>query len=272
VKRHSNSPQASVILKYLLSTKNLDNIIKLPLIPLVNGRFVALSKASNSLNVIHTLLGKAECEVFGPHDKTAIALHKFDQRVAKLLESQGPGCLNVRCLTVETVIQLLEAHTKSLVGTSLAGATVRWLSMFWDWVGKWKFKKNAYPMMVQLHLLPTSIGLCVLGHPTFAKPPTNPELTSLLEMLGISFLHADLSARAINVLKSFKSFCNIRHLPDLLDGFFSEHTDSLSLNNTKMLLDFVSQISSTNSPQRRAEKEVESTSYISAPCPTRSQV
>jgi sacsin len=128
VKRRSKSAQTSTVMEYLLSTNNLDNIISLPLIPLMNGHRIALKKAPNSVNVVHTLLGEADCEVFGPHDENAIALGQLSQDAARLLESKGPGYLNVRSLTVETVVQLLEARSKKLTTTSLAGSTVQWFS------------------------------------------------------------------------------------------------------------------------------------------------
>lgn len=213
----------------------------------MNGRYVALRKACDSANVVHSLLGEADCEVFGPHDANAIALSELGQDVARLLESKGPGYLNVRCLTADAVVQLLEAHLRSLVDTSLAGSTVRWLSLLWEWVGDWEYKKNAYPMMRRLHLLPTNTGLRALDHSSFAKPPNNLGLTSALRKLGILFLHADLSKRAIAVLKSLRSFCNIRHLPDVLDCCSLEHIDTLSSSEEKSLLKFVAEVSNTGS-------------------------
>jgi len=249
VKQQSNSTHASMILEYLLSTKNLNNIINLPLMPLVNGRHVALRAASDSVGVVHTLLGQTECEIFGLHDGDAIPLHKLGPSVATLLGNKGPKCLNVRRLTVEVVIQFLEEHVKGLVGTSLAGSTVRWSSMFWDWMGNWESKNKAYPMMKRFHLLPTSLGLQPLDHLISMKPSNNhnPALLSLLERLGIAFLHADLQERAISVLKSFILFRNVRHLPDLLDCLSLERIDSLPLNAAKLLLDFITENISTGS-------------------------
>ena len=256
MKRHSKSAEASIILKYLLSTKNLDNLANLPLIPLANGRYAALNKRSDTL---HTLLGKVECEVLGPLDGNAIALHKLDHGVAKLLESKGSNHLNVQCLTVEALIPLLEAHVKTLIGPSITRSTMQWLSTFWNWMGNWKSKTKAFPMMTQLYLLPTSIGLQSVDHPCFAKPRIDPHLTSLLKTLGISFLHPDLSKRVVNVLKSFRSFRNVTHLPDLLDCS-SEHAGSLSADGAKRLLDFVTEHSSTasnlNNEQRRKFREL----------------
>ena len=194
----------TLIMKFLLSTQNLVNIIGLPLVQLVTGQYVALMARDSSL-VTHTMLDRPDFDVLGQFDQSAIALYMLCLSLADLFRADGEHILNVMPLTPERVVEYLRVYANPLSQNLLQGTigdtVVQWLSLFWEWLSNWSARGMLYPSIRQFYLLPSRDGLKSPENGIFSEIGVNPVLLGILETLDICFLHFKFSPsarRAVN--------------------------------------------------------------------------
>jgi hypothetical protein len=222
----SPSPQLSAddfdqILVYLLSKDDLKNIINLPVTRLGGGGYTALQNVGAKP---HVLLTQREWEIFGELDALSIALHSLPANPAKLLKTEGPDILNVSPLTPHQAVEYVRlfSHRHGLDLTiasqhSQSPAVIGWLTSFWKWFAGWALKPETYDMIRSFPLIPTSKNVLVSPKDAVFSQLREGDRTLKdgLEMLGISFLHADFpdSAR-IWLAKDIKSPYLVHHILD----------------------------------------------------------
>ncbi|KAL0062525.1 hypothetical protein AAF712_010564 [Marasmius tenuissimus] len=197
---HLTSPDKDILLEYLVSDQQLQNIIDLPIVRLPQDRFVALGRRSFSFSSVpsskHTLLSKAHFDIFGSLDDQAIALHLLPERASSLLESRGPSELDVRLLDNTRVVSYLRSH--------LSPPTA-WVLQFWTWfMTSWGSQDALFSSINSFNLVPCTDGrMRPLSELVFISP-SDRVLERGLQKLGISFLSVDFpsSAREFLIRKS----------------------------------------------------------------------
>jgi len=207
----------ALITKFLLSNQNLMNIIRLPLVQLVNGQYVALTSNESSL-MTHTMLDRRDIDVFGPFDETAIPLYMLRSQEADLFRTSGEHILNLRPLTPERVVEYLSLDT--LVKgfqERISDALVGWFSSFWEWLGDWPARERLYPSIRQLYLLPSRNGVKSADNGIFSEVGVDPNLLDILEILDICVVHIKFSGSARAAVNGYdvrviKSLCDIHEL------------------------------------------------------------
>ncbi|KAF5378086.1 hypothetical protein D9615_007575 [Tricholomella constricta] len=212
-----------VLLRYLLSSGSVTNVIGLPLIPLSNNRRVSLTRRDGS-STIYTMLETEEFVIFGARDENAIALDRLEQSISACLKRQGPYTLNVQILTPDIVVKYLGSYPKApglVPGTKkVDDSIVSWLSAFWDWVRSSSFRHQLYPMIKHLPLLPTQGGLKSTDFPVFRKQGMHPSHMSILEELRVAFINEKFSWSA---LSHFRHFSDANNLYEILNALTMEN-------------------------------------------------
>ena len=214
--------EQNILLEYLLSSKDIRNICDLPLVPMTNGNKVALSDASLETATVHTMLTRAEWDVFGPCDDQAIPLHHVPPPVSEILRLKGPEVVNVRPLEVPQIIQYLSEYPNrlqlELSITRTDPCAVQWLSSFWVWMNNYPQKRELFAKIGQLYLLPSTDGLRKADSPLFKFRGEHPMIAQPLLTLGVPFFNANLSEPAHLVLASYGLSKRITDIPSLLDA------------------------------------------------------
>ncbi|KAJ2928409.1 hypothetical protein H1R20_g8672, partial [Candolleomyces eurysporus] len=211
----------NAIIQYLLSSGNIKNVVNLPIIPTVSGRFVALCER-NSSATIHTLLARPDFELFNACDGDAIFLGHLPPSVVQLFERSGPVNVNVKLLDNQQVLEYLDCHP-TRQGVDLAtfrvdGAASQFLSRFWIWVEGWRRRSELVPMLESRYLLPEPYGmrLAIRTQPLFRAVETQPVLATSLSKLGIPFLSTSLQVDAQEKLEIFGFLKTVGDIRDIL--------------------------------------------------------
>ncbi|RXW22304.1 hypothetical protein EST38_g3552 [Candolleomyces aberdarensis] len=211
----------NAIIQYLLSSGNIKNIVNLPIIPTVSGRFVALCER-NSSATIHTLLARPDFELFNACDGDAIFLDHLPPSVVPLFERSGPVNVNLKLLDNQQVLEYLDCHP-TRQGVDLAtfrvdGAASQFLSRFWIWVEGWRRRSELVPVLESRYLLPESYGmrLAIRTQPLFKAVETQPVLATSLFKLGIPFLSTSLQVGAQEKLEIFGFLKTVSDIRDIL--------------------------------------------------------
>ncbi|KAF8178073.1 hypothetical protein BJ912DRAFT_1033332 [Pholiota molesta] len=227
------------ILTYLLSTKDVRNVIGLPLIRLPNKQKATLWTAGDT--TLFILLTRAEFDVFGACDDNAIPLHSLPASVAETLRTYGPGMLNVENLAVPRIIEYLTVYPNRL-GLDLSRTQTdpvarKWLSAFWIWQNTYPLKAELYANIRQLFLLPSSRGLRKADSPLFRSRGEHPVTVQHFASLGVPFLDPELSEPAQNILMQYGLSNSITDIHALLDSLPSSFDDlNLSGDACKAIL------------------------------------
>ncbi|KAH6903850.1 hypothetical protein BKA70DRAFT_579826 [Coprinopsis sp. MPI-PUGE-AT-0042] len=210
----------SLLLDYLLSASDVSNIIGLPIVPTVDGTFVALHSLQGA-SMYHTVLEASDAKVFEGCDDTAISLHHFTLSSANLLRTHGPSKLNVKHLAAERVVEYLRLHPNRL-GLDLSQVETdpiasNFLSVFWVWFDKWHLKSNLWPKLQPLYLIPSLHGLKQANHPVFATAGLHPTLSTALGRMGVPFLYSTFQEPAQKVLRELNLLKDVDDIHALLD-------------------------------------------------------
>ncbi|KAJ7673472.1 hypothetical protein B0H17DRAFT_1083119 [Mycena rosella] len=190
----------TALLQFLLRTQQLENIVGLPIVPLVNGEFLAPMRCGNGAP-IHTVMDQAECEVFKKLEESAVSLSLIPVHLQDLFRVHGPSVLNVAILSPEKVAAYLKS---SPFGFDLSqrhegqldNALVVWLTAFWAWVGTWPVRDQLFPHIRSLCVVPTHASLESLEIGVFSEVGVEPPLVSIFRGLGLAFLHPAFSPTA----------------------------------------------------------------------------
>ncbi|KAJ6617959.1 hypothetical protein B0H10DRAFT_1947944 [Mycena sp. CBHHK59/15] len=194
----------TALLQFLLRSQQLENIVGLPLVPLVNGEFLAPARYANGIPT-HTMMDEEEGEVFKRFDGAAVALPSIPAHVRGLFRIHGPAVLDVAVLSPEKVTAYLKA---SPLGFDLSqrhegqlnGGIVDWLTAFWAWLGTWTSRDQLFPLIQSLCTVPAHNSLEPLEFGVFSELGVDPSLVSIFRGLGLSFLHPSFSATARKAL------------------------------------------------------------------------
>jgi len=196
------------VISYLLSTKDVLNLVNLPLFTTTSNVIVSLQLKEKS-ETTHTLLTRLEFDLLGGCDPTSIALHLLYPSAAQTLKDLGPAILNVETLTLERVIEYLTTFPNHLgLELSLSHSdrkAVDWLSQFWVWSDSFPQKEDLYEACknpgLHLHMLPSNKGLRKIGDgPLFRSRGEHPTSVMNLMSIGVPFLDSAFSTGAEAVL------------------------------------------------------------------------
>ncbi|KAJ7641407.1 hypothetical protein FB45DRAFT_900138 [Roridomyces roridus] len=191
----------ATLLNFLLKTQKLDNISGLPILPLVNGEYLAPTKCDVNAPT-HTMLDQAECTVFKGLDDSAISLPSIASHLHDLFRHTGPTVFNVAVLTPEKVASYL---TTSPLGVDLSGrklddVIISWLIAFWEWLGTWSARDHLFPLISSLCVIPTCSGVEAPEIGVFSELGVDQSLVSIFKQLGLAFLHPAFSPTARTAL------------------------------------------------------------------------
>ncbi|KAJ7131720.1 hypothetical protein C8R43DRAFT_1133662 [Mycena crocata] len=197
----------AALLQFLLRTQQLENIVGLPLVPLVNGEYLAPMRSGNEAP-IHTMMDQAECDVFKRLDDSVVSLPTMPIHLRDLFRIHGPSILNVAVLSPEKVVSYLKS---SPLGFDLSQrhmgkldtAIVIWLSAFWTWLATWSARDQLLPNIRSMCVVPTHMYLESLEVGAFSELGAEPSLVAIFRELGLAFLHPAFSADALKGLSYY---------------------------------------------------------------------
>ncbi|PIL32619.1 hypothetical protein GSI_05323 [Ganoderma sinense ZZ0214-1] len=177
--RRLPQPQKDLIIEFLLGSRDVHQLIGVPVFQLVSGMTAALEAKRAREQEAHVLLDEVAAELFRQVDANAISLHNIPAIARTLLLNHGSKHLNIQpldsshCISYILTAQAnfcLERAARSLYGigrwlsmTSSGGAwpwdrTVEWLAKLWGWVETCSFANTLQPHLKKLRLLPTVTG------------------------------------------------------------------------------------------------------------------
>ena len=151
-------PQKNLIVEFLLGTRDVRELVDVPVFQLVSGTTAALEAKHTGQQEVHVLLDEAAAELFGQFDANAINLGDIPTTARKLLVDSGNQHLNVRPLESTRCIAYIRAALENLPSAQGAWSwdkTVDWFAKFWCWMGKCPFVDALRPDLTRLPLLPT---------------------------------------------------------------------------------------------------------------------
>ena len=220
-----------MILEYLVSNRNVLNLVGLPVTPVVSGGFVALRPATS--DTLHILLNRAEYDTFGSCDDNAIALHLLPPHISDILRINGPGLVNVEILAIPRIVEYLTLYPNqfgldlSLVRTD--PKAIVWLSRFWVWFSTYPHRDVLFSKIQTLFLLPSTHGLRKATKALFKSRGEHPFTVQHLSALEIPFLHPDLSEQAQMILSAHGLLKYVSDVHALLDSIPSALSNATPL-------------------------------------------
>ena len=226
-----------LVLEYLLSTGRVENIIGIPLIKLVDGSIIALSKRTDT-SPNHILLEPQDHTVFHQFDPQAILITTLPSTAIQYLKSTT--LLDVEPLKADHIINYIN-HTHIHFGLSTAtssstlGKCIDWVSKFFEWTYHSPLEKVLHGHLHKHPLLPVNGGqFKSISSGVFSPRNThiNHGLVQLLQHLGLPFLYPGISVLAQKYLDPYlKSIDNPHHvltsLPSLNQHLSSQDVQSL---------------------------------------------
>lgn len=243
-----------VVLKYLLSTDNVLNIVGLPFIKTVSGRVAVLTPLNSQPPKIYTMLDRGELGVFGScDDDSIIALKDLPSHVAESLQFRGPKVINVENLGSERIVEYLSLYPNRLG----RAAVIQWLSIFWVWMSNYSDRTDLYSKIKHLFLLPTTHGLKTAETVLFKSRGEHPVNIQHLSSLGVVFLDASVTEAAQAVIASHGLLKIINQdIHILLDSLPSDpSTLSLDKGAPSFILKFISRVSAACASQGSFSEE-----------------
>lgn len=202
-----NAEDHLALLEYLLSSKDLEHIIGLPLITLTNRKSITLFRKDGAAD--HIMLDGDAVEIWGRFDGSAIPLRSFSPLVRELFLEDGPRILNLTMLTPEHVVEYLKATPFGLDFSTcrrmanVDEVIVLWLSRFWVWAGNWTYRDPLLSTVGDFRILPTTTVLLVSpAEGVFSDEGVDAQVVNVLQRLAINFLHPNFSLAALDVVKT----------------------------------------------------------------------
>ncbi|CAA7263802.1 unnamed protein product [Cyclocybe aegerita] len=240
----ASEKELNTILEYLLSTREVLNLVGLPLVPLASGIRVSLELAGPQASKIYTILTRQEFDAFGSCDDEAIPLEKIPM-VARSTFHTAPEKLNVEALQVPRIIHYLTLYPNRL-GLDLSVARTdprasKWLSNFWVWMNKYPGKMELFPQICHLFLLPSMHGLRKAEAPLFQARNESPLFVKPLSSLGVPFLDEAFDISAYSVLMHYGLLTRIIDIHALLNSIPLDRSPVFSANDCTMILKLLAQ-------------------------------
>ena len=225
-----NRSRCHLLLDYLLSTGKVENIIGIPLIQQVDGSVIALSQRTDT-SPNHVLLEEPDEAIFHQFDPRAISITSTNLPNTAVQLLKSTTILDVELLSANHVMSYVN-HALNYFGpftetpSSTSSQYIGWISKFFEWLWCSPLKATIHSYLFECSLLPVNGGqLKPISSGVFSANHThaNGELVQLLQRLGLSFLHAGVSAPAQTHLDPhLKSLNNPSHvlasLPPLHQG------------------------------------------------------
>ncbi|KAJ7034674.1 hypothetical protein C8F04DRAFT_1100594 [Mycena alexandri] len=208
----------TALLQFLLRNNQLENLVGLPLVPLVNGEFLAPVRCSNGAPT-HTMMDQAECDIFKTLENSGVSLPAIPSQFRDLFQAQGPSTLNVANLSPDKVASYLNSSPLGFDLSSrhegkLSDAVVVWLSAFWSWLGMWPSRDLVFPRIGTLCVVPTRASLESPEFGVFSELGAEESWVKIFQELGLGFLHPAFSADARK---------GLTHYPLVLKGLGDIH-------------------------------------------------
>ncbi|RPD56795.1 hypothetical protein L226DRAFT_469097 [Lentinus tigrinus ALCF2SS1-7] len=191
--------ERNTVVEFLLRDRNLEDLVDVPVIPLVRGGTVALSVRRRFGNPPYMLFSKEDAELFGQIEPQAVALHDLPTTARLLLVSDGSRRLNVMTLSCAKAGRYIrEASSKfpypspSVDSWSWA-RSCEWLGAFWSWIADCPFRTDLIKGIGDLPLLPTTAsGFCTPNEHVFSLSPDSDDSRAILSRIGMKFLHSSI--------------------------------------------------------------------------------
>lgn len=220
-----------MVLEYLVSNRNVLNLVGLPVTPVVSGIFVALRPVAS--DTVHALLNRAEYDTFSSCDDNSIALHLLPPHISDILRNNGPDLVNVEPLAIPRIVEYL-THYPNQFGLDLSlvrtdPKAVEWLSRFWVWFSTYSLRDVLFSKIQSLFLLPSTRGLRRATKALFKSRGEHPFTIQHLSALEIPFLHPDLTEQAQMVLSVRGLLKYVSDVHALLDSIPSEPSNPTPL-------------------------------------------
>lgn len=201
----------NVIINYLILTgRTLENVLGLPLIPLVTGHRATLYSPRRSLTV-HILVSAQEKELYGEYSKEMVSLSDMDEDVQEVFRSPQAACTaNVALLSKNHVLLYLpyifgrfDPASDEVNLPPDAASIIPWLVSFWSWMNTWSGAAELLSSIQVFHLLPTTLGTLrkVQTKVFFSKNITAQTQLALCH-LGVPFLHSSVAMPDSTISKS----------------------------------------------------------------------
>ncbi|KAM6499224.1 hypothetical protein JOM56_004732 [Amanita muscaria] len=226
--------QRGLVCKYLLSDSDISKIFGLPLIPVLNGSFVALDHRNKSLQRFIALT-KSEVAVFGTSACDAIPLDQLGLRMARLLREQGINRANVDLLGPRHVLDYL-SNEKQILSNE-------WLTEFWCWVGDWHLKEELVGLLKDnkvLRLIPTTKGPQLVPSLVFNVMQNADKLNvQLFGKLGLAFIISVLPLSVVGLLFKCANLKSASDLNHFVTAINLDPIPYLTDNEAKMIFDHI---------------------------------
>ncbi|KAJ6618898.1 hypothetical protein B0H10DRAFT_2028426 [Mycena sp. CBHHK59/15] len=234
-----------IILQYLvLGSGTVSNVIGLPLVPLVNGSRVSLSKPSPS-SPIFTLVTEEEEQVFEEYDDNLISLSKMPLVSATFCFPMTPLLVNVARLGQKQVLIYLHIGFGGFnpaydeVSGIEASSKIEWLALFWKWMASWEDKSKILPLINEFHLLPSTQRTLRKIRSRIILPIGGPKgniTMAAWHRLGVCFLHPSIASYS----SAFKA---LTVSPDdivfLVDSISTDLISGLDLKSASLIQDHI---------------------------------
>ncbi|KAM6499278.1 hypothetical protein JOM56_004786 [Amanita muscaria] len=223
-----SADQRGLVCKYLLSDSDISYIFGLPLIPVLNGSFVALSHRNQSLQRFIALT-KWEVAVFGTSACDAIPLDQLSPEMARLLQEQGISRANVDLLGPRHVIDYVSNEAQILSNERLRE--------FWCWVIDWHLKEQLIGLLKdneELQLIPTTEGPQPVPSLVF-NVTQNMDNVQLFGKLGLAFIISLLPPSVINLLLDHGILKNASDLNHFVPAVDLDSMPSLTDDEAKII-------------------------------------
>ncbi|KXN83781.1 Sacsin [Leucoagaricus sp. SymC.cos] len=204
---------AHTILAYLLSTSECHYIVGLPLVPSVSSQRITLKYISkNNPSKSHVLLDQTEEVLFAEYDPDAISLARMAPSARDVLVDCGSTSLNVIQLKVTRMRGYLERSSfTSPSWGAVSDSQMKWLNLFWQWAKQKDYARYVNPF----YLVPTT--KCTRRSlDTVFDPGDEPEITPLLEALGLYVIDPRFEETARESLSELEYSSNILSLLDAI--------------------------------------------------------
>ncbi|KAH9939666.1 uncharacterized protein BXZ73DRAFT_43603 [Epithele typhae] len=187
--------ERDVIINFLLQSNDLTQLVDIPIIPLVSGRFTDLRGRSRG-SPIHVLFDAQDEEIFGQFDSDAIALDRLPPKAKKLLIENGARLVNVNKLNKAQTLQYVRAAQKQS-GTWAWSTTRDWFALFWTWIADCSFSGELVTGIKTIPTLPTTSGRlrCTGDVDVFVNSiDLSQSRRNVLSSCGITFLDPAVSS------------------------------------------------------------------------------
>jgi hypothetical protein len=243
----------NMILEYLVSEKDVTNVIGLPF-------FATRSHANIALQAVQTgsmkrVLLSASEDFFADFDGDAILLRVLPAAVSQVLLSRGHSKLDIEELTGPRI----HRYVASCIRTAIeSDAGLNWLLAFWDWLPTSEFENEmmSSKSFLALRSLPSLRGAPYAVREGVFACGDNLDLATALETLSYHVLHLRFSRNTARMLHWHKklSFPDdlralVRHLPSTLPPGWNQ-------SSATALRDHVASVLSRHGTKKRLEPEL----------------